>query len=1648
MASCLPSGKNRLQSAPLSESDEQNPPVLSSPSFPGQDSFIADGDAKFFKTFSLPGNFSGTLKLKGKNIHNFLLLEENREQKLCLLARFTQGIDHQLLLLALIPQREINLEEKTLEYYYLIQSVNAPGNSQQCSTPALTEQLAQLFPSETSSYLVNTTCPSCSTSIVSDGLDIYHASSGVQMTHNFNVQEIQLQFLSQGHSNPGTFPSCTSDTQCNALGGHYDCCLQGQCVADQALREGVDTTGQGYQNALTSIAQDPAHIFNYPQYFYLCPSGSTSPGDNNPLPTEPPKDRLTILQQLYQCTTPQGGNEEALCTLTYAEASEMITAETPFHTRVDDRDFTKIWSGPASSLPSFSTRGSIAEITYAGKVLYDERHYQCMMEGHECFGGGTCTQDASRCPIEKIPSASSNCKFDPGGGATNLSSNDNLLDTQCVVIKPQFVAIESAPHDRLEITYRVDGSCQRVSSLLARCEKNYVQGQFDPQNMAVGDHSPGTQTFKIPANADTSKLFQVFVDGLQVFEGSHWSRSGYEITFSSQVFDGQRVLISYFVDISEGNDAILTSRDIAAEKINTLCGCHGNLNCSLAPVIDSESDGQEIIDYTCVQPDPPAPDPPLEQTVWLNSKSAPVRYYDTLGKAHDKLTTTTPAQEGRPFRYLEGNPLKPNNLDQYVGFHEIYGTLSNSIPAARPPLMVPVKVGRSYNIFVNSGGFSSCANCGSDYYSALNRLFPNAFGNPGGGYAPDPFRTERARPSGHTNNLRSDDLLFGRACFIPATMIPWSHRSHVDSNLQRRKRQMAQHFFFANGHQRDWYGFDYGSVIGSFDGAHWFSVGHQRQIKARGNKLYLAVNAYFSDLTTGGGYSIRVSEALGTLPGDTIPKTDAQSSGAQCRRYHQCETDRDCITQLGWDYACEDVRGIKTTLPSFDQNGRELPRTSIEVNLMALVGASTGGQGKRCIYRGRGAPCHPNYDLQSSPNDSYTQVGATRINGCSVNHRCATIANESVFNQKIARFAAPPALQNASADVDSALATHTFGLAARVPGRPFLYQGRAPLTPGLQSHFAAGNVVGLCVPGRNLANSSATYINQHSASTTNSGDMVGNIGMTREDNTANPSYLNSCPILDEDGKLFHFRYPTLQLDDSDATKLSSAQNLSSNILETFNDNDIGALISNFTSIVDVPTLQQNRCLRAAGNACFTDLDCGSSYLTRPIFENFDAETDAAGLGTNGYEIKYWQENLICGQRAEKFSANYELKNNVCCRETGKKLTIGSSDPNSLLNSPSGPIKTNEVASIHHALDDQQRNTRSNITYADTQNDSTLFPSLRVAGNDDCPPTQTTGGDCPVSANPHPLQQHNTFAEIAQRSCCTGHWVREFHSDNGGGHTWVPGKMQSVNKRNLACLNYDSSCLDASNASCSVRSISASEGERYNKFFSNLELIGIPQVLIQNNALQYATDGDPITCVAAPNGTTPISETLNNSSDAINGAEFEDGTTDRFYYKASDESNFDPALKQIFSADEINCCLPPGNVVAESTPAASCCSGKIAQLSGSRRCCLEDYTNLTVFFNRYISSMLQDLPENRFDPFTGRPLYSSDVQQMARQKDVCCSGRVDGGKALAELGVPGTPSSTTRVRRFVQGDGTEDNIQNEASLYNLGQRWNSDIYCIP
>ena len=58
----------------------------------------------------------------------------------------------------------------------------------------------------------------------------------------------------------------------------------------------------------------------------------------------------------------------------------------------------------------------------------------------------------------------------------------------------------------------------------------------------------------------------------------------------------------------------------------------------------------------------------------------------------------------------------------------------------------------------------------------------------------------------------------------------------------------------------------------------------------------------------------------------TLPyriKDARNDAGATCRKFHQCDNDADCVTQLGWEYMCADVLAMRTNLPDFDGKANE-----------------------------------------------------------------------------------------------------------------------------------------------------------------------------------------------------------------------------------------------------------------------------------------------------------------------------------------------------------------------------------------------------------------------------------------------------------------------------------------------------------------------------------------------------------------------------------------------------------------------------------------------------------------------------------------------------------------------------------------------------
>jgi hypothetical protein len=1577
--------------------------------------FLQSGAKIYPKTMSVAGNFADVFYLRGAEVKTYLSLASAQNNNHCLTAYFP----NQLKWVVLFAHKDsfFNIGQLTTENYFRVNSLDKSTNNALCNQPLLTSTLTSLKIGSSTVYSLEDVCPSCSLSTVSEGLALY--TPGAIKITAIDLSYLNFSLTTSASTGDGGF--CTESSSCQGLG--YDCCLTGLCVNDKSIKSGVDQTSPPFLQALNIVTNNPTKYSDYPNFFNLC-DVDINP-DPDPPTTNPIDDaiaHLLYMSELYACTT-VGTNELSICTSNYTNGSQYknIAVAMP----VDDRNFTLNHAVSATSALDANT---ITFVSYAGQTLYQNQ----TVSGGVTLSVGTQNDD--------------------------VATGQQVTLTQDPQVDP--------PHDILKIKYKIDGSCEKINSQLARCFKTYVHAQ---DNSQIDDHSDAaafnSRRFHLPFYADTSKNIKVEINNIQYFETSNWTLTTGAANFiqfnaSETIFADQVIKLTFFVDLT--TYPVMVSKQAAIDKINGLCGCPANNVCKLDPVANSSG---AIIDFQCIYPNTNQPSTPLSLYAFINAKSAPLRFH-TAGNGALKDTPTLAdeviGQEGTAFSYTNNSFFNPNNQSGTIGYHEVYGTLGVSGSKARAPTIVNVVAGKNYEIYGEAGSFSTCLNCGSDYYNLLAKIFPNSFQNNGSGYVPDSTRTNPfSTSSSVSTEFRANDLLFGRACFLPLTMIPWSHNPAATLAGQRQARLNTQHFLFANGYHRDWFGFDYGSLIGSFDGTNWFSIGTQRQIKAKSNKLYLAINAYFSDLTTNNNYKVFIQETIFGSNNQNLVNSDYQSKGAECQKYHDCSTDADCVTQLGWDYTCQNVAELRTFWPVFDVNGNETLGAEQDVSIVSLLQNYQGGNNK-CVYRGRGALCHPDYNLQSSTT-SYAKTDSFGLNGCLSNYYCQPLKNGigtplAKFNTRIARYASSPANQNDSTLVTQPDQDET-GLAARIIGRPLRYIGNEAAGTTALDNLDHNNGEGLCLPGKDPT--LATLELQHSTvpGANYLGDRVLGLGHTRIGQTAFDNYLSSCPVLDDSGNYVIFDESTnpSALSPSTYKVLAATQNLPSNSLSLFeNIAGIELLGTYETSVVTDPIMQANRCLRAPGAICFTDLDCGPNALVQNQVSGIDEDNGVI----NNYELKFWQEELVCGQAAAKNSASYDLKNNRCCRETGKVITIGSNyndtDPTDLLDATNNTLFTSKVPGNDTAagvdLDELLRYSRVSTVLNEMTNSS--YPSLTVAALDEC----TAGSPCTHHESNTPLNnQWKTFSHLAKNTCCTQNWVRNFHEDNGNDHHWQPTRMQSFDKTNFTCLNwvpsaaaFTFSCTDPAPNLCPIRSIPESEAKRYEEFFAQLSLMGVPQISIQSDDTGFTFD-TPICPVDPVDGTTNaglevIPGTIKKLSDGEPG-EFEDvvGTnTER--YSANDLENFDSTLKKVFSEDTVACCIPPGETVANNVTDDMCCTGR--KFAAQNRCCLEDYTDISLFLNRYVSSIAQDYPDSIFDARTGYIKNIQIVQQIATEKNLCCSGTMEKGTAYANLKIPGLFSANQQVKRFVQSNADEDNINGAADRFDEGQRWSIHLYCVP
>ena len=137
-------------------------------------------------------------------------------------------------------------------------------------------------------------------------------------------------------------------------------------------------------------------------------------------------------------------------------------------------------------------------------------------------------------------------------------------------------------------------------------------------------------------------------------------------------------------------------------------------------------------------------------------------------------------------------------------------------------------------------------------------------------------------------------------------------------------------------------------------------------------------------------------------------------------------------------------------------------------------------------------------------------------------------------------------------------------------------------------------------------------------------------------------------------------------------------------------------------------------------------------------------------------------------------------------------------------------------------------------------------------------------------------------------------------------------------------------------------------------------------------------------------------------------------------------------------------------------------------SGERRCCLNDYTDVSVYTNHYVSVYTNryvsseganfsgiNVPETSIDPRTGY-IDKEYVKQMV--VSMCCSGVAMEGKVISNLMIPlnsgqanvsgGDPSITVQRWTYDKGLDSASDVGNVYSLVRNGVKWNNHIYCVP
>ncbi len=815
------------------------------------------------------------------------------------------------------------------------------------------------------------------------------------------------------------------------------------------------------------------------------------------------------------------------------------------------------------------------------------------------------------------------------------------------------------------------------------------------------------------------------------------------------------------------------------KKLAIACGCPSTYddntraikcpNWGVKPIYKSSEIDNNIVDFYCYAPVPENPIGPITNlNVNVSSRSAPHRFYEqTTGESQNELKITNKEQEGQKFSYDdEINKSSPNNGSYNV--NSILGSMDLSLSQTQPAKMVQIELGKSYIVSATRGYFTLCSNCAKDSWFQNFSAHPTSTN--GVGLRASGFSTSRDTYSANTTLGNYEDTHFGRACYIPVTMIPLSHKKEADSITQRLNRLTTQSAFYINGYQKDWYGFNKGALIGSFDGVTWFAVGSGRRITATTTKLFLAINSPFLDLADRTDTIVNIIPDISSTVAasydfdPTLAIDDArQNSAGSCQQYHQCSTDTDCVSQLGWEYTCSDVSQNRTRWPLYDSNAVEIVNQERTGSLFEILSdtATLGNSSKRCVYRGAGAPCIRDI---TTLNGKINQKNLT----CAPNFYCAALETNR-FNDELAR---------SPNEMDNIL----YGMDTNVLGRPLNYVTANRTLPSevinnIKNNGASDALglnasevqdMGICRPGRSLNSNIA--IAHGTPDPAKRADYINQIASC--DSTANGvNRVLSCPAFGEDlNYVSNESLPALKNTLKNLQNFCGAESKNSvTNLSAFRSIE-GSPLAILSNIM-TPIFAADACMRRAGSVCHTDLDCGPNKL----HEEVAGSMALSFFGGTEAEQSYWKESLICGQGTavpnvgSSNYSTYKLSENRCCREIGKDFTMFTSGPNTL-------IPENGLVNVNLS----------------TKQFSSLNPSAlnRYSRYNSSPSALKNTDNVPkIESNKTPLaNQWKVMNETGSQTCCGGGWIRKFAD---GSHDWKNKNRLSLETSNFSCINFRS-----------------------------------------------------------------------------------------------------------------------------------------------------------------------------------------------------------------------------------------------------------------